>query len=50
MNGRFPVSQSADAPPGIFTAMPEQLGLRLSAEKTAVEVMVIDRVAQPSPN
>ncbi len=50
MNGRFPVSESADAPPGIFTAMPEQLGLRLSAEKTAVEVMVIDRVQQPSAN
>jgi uncharacterized protein (TIGR03435 family) len=40
---------SADAP-GIFTAMQEQLGLKLSAEKTAVPVMVIDRVEQPSPN
>jgi uncharacterized protein (TIGR03435 family) len=36
--------------PGIFTAMQEQLGLRLSAEKTAVRVMVIDRVEQPSAN
>jgi uncharacterized protein (TIGR03435 family) len=50
MNGRFPVTDSADAPPGMFTALQEQLGLRLSAEKTAVDVMVIDRVAQPSPN
>jgi uncharacterized protein (TIGR03435 family) len=49
--GRFPVVlDSADAPPGIFTAMQEQLGLKLSAEKTAVRVMVIDRVEQPSPN
>ena len=36
--------------PGIFTAVQEQLGLKLSAEKTAVQVMVIDRVEQPSPN
>lgn len=49
--GRFPAgADSADAPPGIFTAMQEQLGLKLSAEKTAVQVMVIDRVEQPSPN
>lgn len=36
--------------PGIFTAMQEQLGLKLSAEKTIVPVMVVDRVEQPSPN
>jgi uncharacterized protein (TIGR03435 family) len=35
---------------GIFTAIQEQLGLKLSAEKTAVRVMVIDRVEQPSAN
>jgi uncharacterized protein (TIGR03435 family) len=49
--GRFPAAvDGADAPPGMFTAMQEQLGLRLSAEKTAVRVMVIDRVEQPSAN
>ena len=49
--GHFPVAvESADAPPGIFTAMQEQLGLKLSAEKTAVRVMVMDRVEQPSAN
>jgi uncharacterized protein (TIGR03435 family) len=49
--GHFPVAaESADAPPGIFTAMEEQLGLKLSPEKTAVRVMVIDQVEQPSPN
>jgi uncharacterized protein (TIGR03435 family) len=49
--GRFPVmADSAEAPPGMFTAIEEQLGLKLSAEKTAVRVMVIDRVEQPSPN
>jgi uncharacterized protein (TIGR03435 family) len=49
--GRFPAgTESADAPPGMFTAMQEQLGLKLSAEKTAVRVMVMDRVEQPSAN
>jgi uncharacterized protein (TIGR03435 family) len=49
--GHFPAgTDSADAPPGIFTALQEQLGLKLSAEKTAVRVMVIDRVEQPSAN
>jgi uncharacterized protein (TIGR03435 family) len=44
-----PPGESADAP-GLFTAMQEQLGLKLSAEKTSVDVMVIDRIEQPSPN
>lgn len=49
--GHFPVAaDEADTPPGIFTAMEEQLGLKLRAEKTVVRVMVIDRVEQPSPN
>ena len=49
--GHFPVgTDNADAPPGIFTAIQEQLGLKLVAEKTAVRVMVIDRVEQPSAN
>lgn len=43
-------TDSPDAPPGIFTAIQEQLGLKLNAEKTVVDVMVIDRVEQPSPN
>ena len=49
--GRFPASiDSADAPPGLYTAVQEQLGLRLAARKLPVEVMVIDRVEKPSPN
>jgi uncharacterized protein (TIGR03435 family) len=39
-----------NAPPGLFTAIQEQLGLKLESSKGPVEVLVIDRIAQPSPN
>ena len=40
----------ADAPPDIFTAMQQQLGLKLESTKTLVDVMVIDKVERPSDN
>lgn len=47
----------ADAPPlpdpsgpSLFTAIQEQLGLRLESQKGPVEMIVIDRVARPSEN
>jgi uncharacterized protein (TIGR03435 family) len=46
---KLPASDVPDAP-DLFTAMQRQLGLNLVAEKTQVDVMVIDRVEKPSPN
>jgi uncharacterized protein (TIGR03435 family) len=39
-----------DAPPGLFTAIQQQLGLRLEATKGPVDLLVIDHVERPSAN
>ncbi len=39
-----------NAASALFTAMPEQLGLRLDAVKAPVDVIIIDSVTQPTPN
>jgi uncharacterized protein (TIGR03435 family) len=39
-----------NAPPSLYTAMQEQLGLKFSATKAMDDVIVIDHVEKPSPN
>jgi uncharacterized protein (TIGR03435 family) len=34
----------------LFTALQEQLGLRLESKKGPVSVIVIDHIEEPSPN
>ncbi len=41
---------AADAPPPLFTAIQEQLGLKLDAMKAPAKVMVIESVEKPSAN
>jgi len=45
-----PPADDAAAPPDLFTAMQDQLGLKLQATKAAVDVIVVDRVSKPSEN
>jgi uncharacterized protein (TIGR03435 family) len=47
-----PAAPDAAVPdgPSVFTAIQEQLGLRLHAQKVPVEVLVIDHVEKPSAN
>jgi uncharacterized protein (TIGR03435 family) len=51
LGGRPPApSNDPNAPPGLFTAIQEQLGLRLESTRAPVEVLVVDRVERPSDN
>jgi uncharacterized protein (TIGR03435 family) len=45
-----PPSDAADAPPPLYTAITEQIGLKLEATKAPVRVLVVDHVDHPSAN
>lgn len=45
-----PPPKDVAAPPDLFTAFQEQLGLKLESTKAPAEVLVIDHVEKPSDN
>ena len=52
MNGGTdaPSGDNLDAPPDIFTAIQQQLGLKLESTKAQVDVIVVDHIEKPSEN
>lgn len=45
-----PPTDAANAPPALYTAIQEQIGLKLDATKAPAEVFVVDKVEKPSEN
>jgi len=45
-----PAGDNPDAPPSLYTAVQEQLGLKIEATKAPDDVIVIDHVDKPSAN
>jgi uncharacterized protein (TIGR03435 family) len=45
-----PPAADVTADPGLFTAIQEQLGLKMDAVKAVTEVFIVDHVEKPSAN
>jgi uncharacterized protein (TIGR03435 family) len=45
-----PPADTADAIPSVFTAVREQLGLKLESSKTIRDTLIIDRLERPTEN
>src|SRR5687768_7408218 len=48
--GPLTTADTPDAPASVFTAVQEQLGLKLEPRKEKMDVLVIDQVQMPTPN
>jgi uncharacterized protein (TIGR03435 family) len=49
-NGHSPSAAGTSPAPSLYEALRQQLGLRLSAERTAIDVIAIDHIEPPSEN
>jgi uncharacterized protein (TIGR03435 family) len=47
---RPPTPADPNGPPGLFTAIQEQLGIRLDSTRAPVDALVIDKVERPTAN
>jgi len=46
-----PAESNSDSPPDLFTALQQQLGLRLESRREAIEILVIDHAERiPTQN
>lgn len=43
-------ANAADTRPSLFTALREQLGLKLEPSTASLQVLVIDRIERPTPD
>ncbi len=44
------LSDKGDAPPDLYTAIQQQLGLKIDAAKLSIEVLILDKLEKPSAN